>query len=282
DLPMLPDVAALLARLRAGVRDVVFVQHPALDLLTGQLREAELVSLLSYPARLWLAVNLPPGLPVALGAPSGGYMLVPLVSDGLVTSRNLTKRMFDLALAAWLLVMLAPVLAGIALLVRASGPGVLFRQERIGAQGRRFMVLKFRTMTNRPGDGFTQAVPGDLRVTRIGRVLRRSSLDELPQLWNVLRGEMSLVGPRPHAPETMVEGVGFEQAVRLYRLRHRVRPGMTGLAQIRGQRGETRELRALEQRVASDLEYIRSWSLWLDLSILVSTLPQLWRAQNAH
>jgi polysaccharide biosynthesis protein PslA len=142
-------------------------------------------------------------------------------------------------------------------------------------------VLKFRTLAFAPDAPFAQVQRNDARVTKIGRFMRRTSLDELLQLINVIKGEMSLVGPRPHAPETAVQGVRFEDAVRLYRLRHRVKPGMTGLAQIRGQRGATLRVATLEQRLASDLEYIHSWSLWLDVVILLRTVPAIWRAQNA-
>jgi lipopolysaccharide/colanic/teichoic acid biosynthesis glycosyltransferase len=132
-----------------------------------------------------------------------------------------------------------------------------------------------------PDQPFAQAQHHDSRVTTIGHFLRRTSLDELLQLVNVIKGDMSLVGPRPHAPETQVEGITFENALRLYRLRHRVKPGITGLAQIRGQRGETKVLSMLEQRLASDLEYIQSWSLWLDISIMFHTLPVLLTQTNA-
>jgi lipopolysaccharide/colanic/teichoic acid biosynthesis glycosyltransferase len=187
-----------------------------------------------------------------------------------------------MTLAVLLLFACAPLLLLAAMLVKLSGPGpVIFRQSRIGAQGRAFTVLKFRTLVFTPGAPFTQVQPGDARVTKIGRFLRRTSLDELLQLINVIKGEMSLVGPRPHAPETAVEGVRFEDAVRLYRLRHRVKPGMTGLAQIRGQRGATPHVTTLEQRLASDLEYIHSWSLWLDVMILIRTVPAILRPQNA-
>lgn len=192
------------------------------------------------------------------------------------------KRLVDVLLGAALLFLALPLLLGIAVAVRVSSPGpILFRQIRIGAQGQRFSLLKFRTMTHMPGRPFAQARAGDRRITAIGHILRRLSLDELPQLINVLRGEMSLVGPRPHAPETEVEGVRFEAALRLYPLRHQVKPGMTGLAQIRGQRGATPVLTALEQRLGSDLEYIQRWSLGLDLAILLRTLPAVLGAQNA-
>jgi lipopolysaccharide/colanic/teichoic acid biosynthesis glycosyltransferase len=136
-------------------------------------------------------------------------------------------------------------------------------------------------MVDDPSRAFAQAVPNDPRVTRVGRFLRRTSFDEMLQLFNVVSGEMSLVGPRPHAPETQVEGMNFENAVKLYRLRHRVKPGITGLAQIRGQRGETREIGMLEQRLASDLEYIQSWSIWLDISIMLMTIPVMIAPKNA-
>ena len=199
-----------------------------------------------------------------------------------VSSLNLTKRLFDMLAASLMLVTFSPLLLLAAVLVKATGPGpIIFRQVRIGAQGRVFTVLKFRTLVFAPGASFSQVQRDDPRVTRIGRVLRRSSFDELLQLVNVLKGEMSLVGPRPHAPETAVEGMRFEDAVRLYRLRHRVKPGMTGLAQIRGQRGATPHVTTLEQRLASDLEYIHSWSLWLDVMILLRTVPAILRPQNA-
>ncbi len=213
---------------------------------------------------------------------SGSCKIVPIVRDDLVRSVNVTKRAFDLAGSVVLLLLFSPLLLLSACLVKASDPGpVIFRQTRIGAHGRQFDVLKFRTMTHDPHRPFSQAMRNDARVTRIKRFLRQTSLDELLQLFNVIRGDMSLVGPRPHAPETQVEGINFENAVRLYRLRHRVKPGMTGLAQIRGQRGETRAIGALEQRLASDLEYIQSWSLWLDISIILQTLPVVFAQTNA-
>jgi lipopolysaccharide/colanic/teichoic acid biosynthesis glycosyltransferase len=129
---------------------------------------------------------------------------------------------------------------------------------------------------------FTQATINDPRVTAIGRILRRLSFDEFVQLVNVIKGEMSLVGPRPHAPETRVEGILFEEAVLSYRDRYAAKPGITGLAQIRGQRGETRTIQHLEERIASDIEYIEKWSIWLDLSILLKTIPAILKQVNAY
>ncbi|HVE21259.1 MAG TPA: sugar transferase [Acidocella sp.] len=274
---------AIHRRLRAladkKIQDILFLYHPGLDRLTAA--PELLAEFLALPARIWIGFDIAGSFPKFLLSEPDTYRIVRVAGD-FVSSLNLTKRLFDMTLAVLLLFACAPLLLLAAMLVKLSGPGpVIFRQSRIGAQGRAFTVLKFRTLVFTPGAPFTQVQPGDARVTKIGRFLRRTSLDELLQLINVIKGEMSLVGPRPHAPETAVEGVRFEDAVRLYRLRHRVKPGMTGLAQIRGQRGATPHVTTLEQRLASDLEYIHSWSLWLDVMILIRTVPAILRPQNA-
>jgi exopolysaccharide biosynthesis polyprenyl glycosylphosphotransferase len=281
--PELHDTAELLRRFSNEiVKDVVFVHHPVLEAFNQAPQKELLQELLTYPARIWLAFDLSANLPEMLRNRAGGCRLVPVVTDDLVTSRHVVKRGFDIVVASLLLLLCAPLLALLAGLVRISGPGpVVFRQSRIGAQGRPFTVLKFRTMRHEPGLAFAQARPGDARITRLGHFLRRTSLDELLQLVNVVRGEMSLVGPRPHAAETTIEGISFENALKLYRLRHRVKPGITGLAQVRGQRGETRTLPALEHRLASDLEYIQNWSVGLDIVILLRTLPVPFGQANA-
>ncbi len=282
--PEIPDLGTLLAAIRAGrIQDAVFVHHPELDSFTAQATHQELLAdLLAYPARIWMAFDVAQNLPPMLKTRSGSCKLIPIVTDDLVTSRNHAKRVFDVLGSLLLLLLTSPVLLIAACLVRLSSPGpVIFRQTRIGAHGRQFSVLKFRTMTYEPSRPFRQAQRNDSRVTRIGSFLRRTSLDELLQLINVFQGDMSLVGPRPHAPETEVEGMNFENALRLYHLRHRVKPGITGLAQIRGQRGETPALSALEQRLSSDLEYIQSWSLWLDISIMLQTIPIVFSQTNA-
>jgi lipopolysaccharide/colanic/teichoic acid biosynthesis glycosyltransferase len=186
------------------------------------------------------------------------------------------KRLFDLIGALLLLAIFGPLLVAIATAIAAtqSGP-VIFRQQRVGAGGQLFWLYKFRTMHHAPQAAFCQATPNDPRVTGFGVFLRHTSLDELPQLFNVIRGEMSLVGPRPHAPETAIGSLRFADALGRYQARERVRPGITGLAQIRGQRGPTPTLATLEQRLASDLEYIERRSLRLDLSILVRSVPAL-------
>lgn len=195
------------------------------------------------------------------------------------------KRLMDMVLAAIALTFAAPFILIIALAIRLDSRGpVLFRQRRIGLHGAEFELLKFRTMQHQPAPAplLLQTTPNDPRVTRIGAWLRRTSLDELPQLLNVLRGEMSLVGPRPHAPGTLAGGTPFELVTERYTTRHRVRPGMTGLAQIRGWRGPTPTREMLLRRLESDLEYIETCSLQLDLKILLLTAGAVLRMRNAY
>ena len=183
------------------------------------------------------------------------------------------KDIFDRIAALVLAVIAAPLLLAIALAVRLDSPGpILFRQEREGLNGIPFTMLKFRTMySRRKGDEHVQATRGDRRVTSVGRWLRRFSLDELPQLYNILRGDMSLVGPRPHLAGTQAGNRAFHDVVPHYQARHRVKPGLTGWAQVQGLRGEVRTERELVDRIAQDLHYIDNWSFSLDLRILVGT-----------
>jgi len=194
------------------------------------------------------------------------------------------KRGIDVAGALLGLVPAVLIMVPVALAIWLDSPGpIWFRQPRIGRDGRPFTMWKLRTMRHVPEQlGLNQAVRNDPRVTRVGAWLRRTSLDELPQLINVLRGEMSLVGPRPHAPGTRAAGRLFEDVAPRYAARHRVKPGMTGLAQVRGWRGETDTELKLLQRVASDLEYIETWSLRLDFEILLRTIPVVARMLNAY
>lgn len=198
---------------------------------------------------------------------------------------GLTKRLIDIVGAVLLIVVLAVPMMAIALAIRLDSPGrILFRQKRIGYANRAFETLKFRTMWQwaAAAGPLRQTSRHDIRVTRVGHFLRHTSLDELPQLFNVLRGDMSLVGPRPHAPGTCAGGKPFELVTPRYHLRHRVRPGMTGLAQVRGQRGGTETEDLLLRRVESDLEYIEDWSLWLDVMILLRTAKAVFSTQNAY
>jgi putative colanic acid biosynthesis UDP-glucose lipid carrier transferase len=194
------------------------------------------------------------------------------------------KRPLDVVLAICALLLLSPALLLIASLVKLTSRGpVFFRQRRIGASGQIFEILKFRTMyDNSPGqDGTIQAVTGDCRVTKVGAFLRRWSLDELPQLFNVVRGDMSMVGPRPHPVQMMVEGQPFEQVVTNYSARHLVRPGITGWAQVNGWRGETSTVDKAKKRVEFDLYYIANWTILLDLKILAMTIPAVLTGRNA-
>jgi Undecaprenyl-phosphate glucose phosphotransferase len=186
------------------------------------------------------------------------------------------KRGFDLVLGATALVTLAPALLVMALLVRLTSPGpAIFKQTRRGFDGREFRIWKFRTMrVAEDGPALRQAQRDDARVTPVGRVLRRASLDELPQLINVLRGEMSLIGPRPHA---LAHDDAYGAEIREYALRRHVKPGLTGAAQAAGLRGETRTLAQMQARVAHDLWYIDNWSIWLDIRIAFQTLLALVR-----
>ena len=190
------------------------------------------------------------------------------------------KRASDLVLATAMLPLVLPLSAAIAVLVQRSSPGpVLFQQRRCGLDGREFTVYKFRTMTVGEDGDVRQATREDPRVTRVGRFLRRTSLDELPQLLNVLAGSMSLVGPRPHA---LAHNEYYRKLVSGYMLRHKVRPGITGLAQVNGLRGETRELEKMSQRVRYDLEYLKNWSLGLDVRILIKTVRIVLADRNAY
>ncbi len=184
------------------------------------------------------------------------------------------KRTIDVALSASMLVALLPLLCLIAAAIRSTSQGpALYRQWREGLDGLPFEMLKFRTLHQglETGD-FRQVWPGDPQITAVGHVLRRSRLDELPQLWNVLRGEMSLVGPRPHA---MQHGAHCAALLPGYGLRHGAKPGITGLAQVSGLIGPMATRDDLQRRLDKDLAYIRDWSLRLDLSILLRT-PALW------
>ena len=185
------------------------------------------------------------------------------------------KAVMDPIGAAILLVTFAPVLLGIALAVRFTSPGpIFFRQPRFGAGKTEVIVTKFRTMRVEGTDmgGKRQATRDDDRITPVGRFLRRTCLDELPQLWDVLCGRMSLVGPRPHPLQLEIEGTPVEELIPNYHARHAVRPGMTGLSQIKGNRGPVADYRMAAERVAYDTQYIREHSLSRDVVLLIKTL----------
>lgn len=205
---------------------------------------------------------------------------IELQREPLSLGDRLAKRTLDVMVAGTILVLLTPLMAAIAVCIKLDSPGpVLFRQRRSGFDGVVFHILKFRTMTcAEDGPVVLQVQHGDQRVTRLGRVLRTSSLDELPQLINVLAGDMSLVGPRPHA---VAHNDHYTQLVADYAFRHHVKPGITGWAQIHGLRGATRHLSQMEARIQYDLQYIASWSFMLDLWILLRTVREVVVPRNA-
>ncbi|MEJ1157882.1 undecaprenyl-phosphate glucose phosphotransferase [Prosthecomicrobium sp. N25] len=191
------------------------------------------------------------------------------------------KRLLDIAVAGTALVLLSPLMLMTALAIMVeTGRPIFFLQDRKGFGGRLFRILKFRTMTvQENGPQVEQARRGDPRITPLGRILRRTSLDELPQLVNVLRGEMSIVGPRPHA---VAHDNLYDRRIGTYALRHHVKPGITGWAQVHGFRGETREDSQMEARVELDLWYINNWSFWLDLRIIMRTAVMVLVDRNAY
>ncbi|MBV8835286.1 MAG: exopolysaccharide biosynthesis polyprenyl glycosylphosphotransferase [Alphaproteobacteria bacterium] len=204
-------------------------------------------------------------------AKHGSMASLQLTRAPLNWSERMLKRLFDVTAAAGVLIVLSPLLALTALAIYCeSGRPLLFRQRRYGFNQQEFRIIKFRTMTTmEDGDVVPQARRNDPRVTRLGRLLRKWNIDELPQLINVLKGDMSLVGPRPHALSHNRE---YEQKIALYARRHNVLPGITGWAQVNGFRGETDTDEKMKRRVECDLHYIDNWSLWLDLRIIFMTL----------
>ena len=191
------------------------------------------------------------------------------------------KRAFDIVVALAMLVFFAPSLLLVVLLIRLESPGpVLFRQARGGLNGRLFTIYKFRSMRcEENGETIVQATRADDRITRVGRFIRKTSIDELPQLLNVLKGDMSLVGPRPHA---RAHDQHYGERIAGYALRFRARPGLTGLAQIQGLRGGTDDIDSMARRVRADIAYIETWSFASDLRIMLLTAPHLLKAENAY
>src|SRR5918992_481959 len=253
-LPMVsaPRVQALLDALRDTTASVYFVP----DLFVTELIQGRVDSVSGMPV---LAV---------FDSPFSG-------ASGLI------KRASDIALAGLMLILLSPLLAVLAFLVKLSSPGpVIFRQRRYGLAGEEIVVYKFRTMTvTEDGESIRQCRKDDERVTPLGAFLRRTSLDELPQLINVLQGRMSLVGPRPHA---VAHNELYRKLIKGYMQRHKVRPGLTGWAQVNGLRGETQSVEKMKARVDYDLDYLRNWSLRLDLYIIAKTARIVLRGENAH
>jgi undecaprenyl-phosphate galactose phosphotransferase/putative colanic acid biosynthesis UDP-glucose lipid carrier transferase len=196
-------------------------------------------------------------------------------------AQRLVKRTMDILLAALALIFFLPLMTLTAIAIKLDSPGpVIFRQTRSGFNGKQFAIFKFRTMTvQENGPAVLQATRDDPRVTAIGRLLRSASIDELPQLMNVLKGDMSLIGPRPHA---LAHDSHFENVLSDYAFRHHVKPGITGWAQCNGARGSMSSIEQISERVKLDLWYINNWSLWLDVQILIKTFFEVLRRRNAY
>jgi Undecaprenyl-phosphate glucose phosphotransferase len=278
--PVVGTLDALVAQVRAGLIDVVVVALP-------WSADARLLAIIRELRELPVHVYLSPDL-IAYRFPAhtqellAGVSVLKIAAAPLSGSRAVVKAIEDYVLGALALIIAAPVMLVCAIAVKLDSPGpVLFRQVRYGFNNRPITVIKFRSMVaNRPTEvGVPQATRDDPRVTRVGRFLRRTSLDELPQLFNVINGSMSLVGPRPHAVE---HNEMYERLIQGYSGRHRVKPGITGWAQVNGLRGETDTLEKMAARVRYDIDYVERWSLWLDLRILLRTLFIAWRQPTAY
>ncbi len=276
--PVLPSLRAACALIQAGEADLVIITLP-------EAASRRIAAVLRRMSGMAVDIRLAPDTarfyrPDARVSSIGGLPFLHLRDKPISGMAAAAKRAEDLLIGVPLLCLAAPLMLLVALAIRLDSPGpVLFIQSRLGFNNRVIRVRKFRTMHGAASDerGCRQARREDPRVTRVGRWLRRTSLDELPQLINVVGGSMSLVGPRPHALGTAAAGLPFEAAAAEYESRHRVKPGITGWAQVRGWRGETDTLEKLRRRVEHDLHYIAHWSLGFDLRILALTVTALFR-----
>jgi Undecaprenyl-phosphate glucose phosphotransferase len=283
-VPKLGGVADLVPFARRAHLDLVIIAFP----LTATARIGEVAELLRVlPVDIRLSGYTRSVTRCRRRAPQvTGDRLIALANRPLAGAAALSKRALDIGVAAPALVACSPLMLLIAAAIRLDSPGpVFFRQRRHGYNHSEIEILKFRSMHADATDAGARRVVrrDDPRVTRVGRVLRRCSLDELPQLINVLRGELSLVGPRPHVVDAVYsERTPFEEIVDGYAARHRVPPGITGWAQINGWRGEIDNPERLLRRVEHDLYYIENRTLWFDLYILMRTLPALFRSGYAY
>jgi putative colanic acid biosynthesis UDP-glucose lipid carrier transferase len=278
-LPPAGDLRQLVDMARRGTVDLIYITFPMraenrirdyLEQLSDSTASVYIVPDFFVFQMLHARWNQINGLPVVsvFETPISGI-------DGIL------KRGFDLVVATLLLVLLALPMTILGLLVKYLSPGpVFFRQKRYGLSGEEIHVWKFRSMhCCDNGSSVRQATVGDARITPIGRILRKTSLDELPQLFNVIAGSMSLVGPRPHAT---AHNEQYRPLIHGYMLRHKVKPGITGLAQINGWRGETETIEKMQGRIEYDHRYIRDWSLWMDVKILFKTALVVLRRENAY
>jgi len=279
DLPLLGRIDGLSNYARAKKLDVIYITlpmttQPRILRLLDDLRDTT-VSIYFVPD-IFMTDLIQGHLDSINGIPVVGVCDTPFSGvNGIV------KRASDIVLSILILVLLSPVMLAIALGVKMTSPGpILFVQRRYGLDGKDILVYKFRTMTVcEDGDHIRQATRNDERITRLGAFLRKSSLDELPQFFNVLQGRMSIVGPRPHA---VAHNEMYRKLIKGYMIRHKVKPGITGWAQVNGYRGETEQLEKMEARIEFDLDYLRNWSLKLDLAIIAKTVLVVMKAKHAY
>jgi len=282
----LPEGAVLQGRLEAlprfidehGVKDV-FITLP----LTSQPRILNLMAALQNTTASLHFVPDVFGVNIIQGRleDMGGVPVVGLIVTPFTGVNGLIKRLSDVVLSTFILILISPILVILALGVKLSSPGpIIFMQRRTGLDGEIIEVYKFRSMTTQDnGSVVQQATRGDSRITRFGAFIRKTSLDELPQFVNVLQGRMSIVGPRPHA---VAHNEQYRKIVNAYMARHKVKPGITGWAQVNGLRGETDTVDKMARRVEYDLEYLRNWSLGLDLVIIIRTVRLMFFDRGAY
>ena len=281
-----PQLADLRACFNLDDIDVIFVAADTspdaeMDILLGSLSGIPVEIVAFAPPVVEKQIR---GHHAALGF-YGSYPAVRLRENRLKEWNSIVKRLIDVVIAGTALVILAPLLLVVALAIRLDSPGpVLFRQRRFGFFNQPIEMLKFRSMyvDKQDSRGAHRTVRDDPRVTRVGRIIRRTSIDELPQLLNVLWGQMSIVGPRAHPIAMQVDGDYYYKAVGNYADRHRVKPGLTGWAQVNGSRGEVTTLAQARNRIDLDLYYVENWSFGLDFKILLRTIFVLLKSDNAY
>jgi putative colanic acid biosysnthesis UDP-glucose lipid carrier transferase len=273
------DLDKLVIEAKTGRVDVVYI---ALPLRAEPRINAIIRRLQDTTASVYLAYDFG-GFDVlrAQWGQVGNVPVMSVVENPFHGIDGVTKRLEDIVIGSMIMVLISVPMLAIAIAVKLSSPGpVFFRQRRYGLNGEEIKVLKFRSMTvMEDGPNVKQATRNDQRITKVGQVIRRTSLDELPQFIQVLTGEMSIVGPRPHA---VVHNEQYRALIQGYMLRHKVKPGITGWAQVNGWRGETDTLEKMEKRVQYDLAYIRDWALWMDIKIILMTVFGAFRGKNAY
>lgn len=282
-IPVIGNMDRLIELIQAGEIDQVLIALPwhaasRLEEITNKLRMSPVSVLIAPDMQAFQ-------LACRRVSEVGGIPMLNVSDFPLKGWSPLIKRIEDIVMSTVFIMLALPlfILIPIAIKIDTRGP-VIFKQNRYGYNNKLIKVYKFRTMHHdmQDVDASQQTIKKDARVTRVGSILRRTSLDELPQLFNVFTGRMSMVGPRPHARSTKAAGVLFEEAVKNYSARHRVKPGITGWAQVNGFRGETDTLYKIEKRVEHDLEYIEKWSVLFDIYIICKTIPSILFSKEAY